>query len=677
MGSRKEFEAGASFETLDEIKTSLLALRLFGRTIDKVSILNFAQDLAESFDLPDDTLSVTSEPLDMAAIKALIEEFGQMDLGGHPLNTSGSVEEFFRSAWDIIMPPRSASGREPTGTPASPTANPIDPLAAAFIAALGPVMDHQRSESDRAEKARTEAMESAHAAHVLVLKKIVDSIGTSGDTDQAKGISTSSLSLSNEKAEEVKRNTWDSTQSAESNFLSFKRDVDTTVFSQTVLPYGTYKAYVRGNVQMHRLVLNLALEFRSQYTNLSTFRVLRIEQATKLRFHPWHGLNEDDISIDMARALFKTQMWEHVNNSPKYVRVLTNTSAPVPVPKHYLNETQYNVCDKSAFNALKTKLNQYPEEREASAVDADADTAYNEFFDVDNRETGSWFFDPDLYDGHVSLTHALIFELERRFPLLKDDRRLHYQEILPKVESTWNNDSDIFAFADALIHTNKSVRDSGGLHNDHDKIYDTVRNTYQKLARNTEMWDAWMNGKPSLWKTRSEKIRDDFMEAMALNPDKPVFEDNAVHWANLHTLLAYKQTFRRVTATHATGAYHNQMDFSKEAFGYSKHDSEVAAKPRPVDPDIKPSALATAALAAAVAAQDSIIGPDSVDAFATGAGGGSFRRPMAKRQQAERADARLGASQPNSYGSPQSKATDRESASSSSNQPLVGSPESH
>ena len=31
------------------------------------------------------------------------------------------------------------------------------------------------------------------------------------------------------------------------------------------------------------------------------------------------------------------------------------------------------------------------------------------------------------------------------------------------------------------------------------------------------------------------------------------------------------------------------MDFSKEAFGYSKHDSELAAKPRPVDPDIKPS----------------------------------------------------------------------------------------
>ena len=87
MGSRKEFEAGASFDTLDEIKTSLLALRLFGRTIDKVSILNFAQDLAESFDLPDDTLSVTSEPLDMAAIKALIEEFGQMDLN-QPANQS-------------------------------------------------------------------------------------------------------------------------------------------------------------------------------------------------------------------------------------------------------------------------------------------------------------------------------------------------------------------------------------------------------------------------------------------------------------------------------------------------------------------------------------------------------------------------------------------------------------
>ena len=111
MSIRRTFEAGASFDSPEEIYSSLLVLLRFGRTADRVSIAKFAQALADSLELPDgfldDFLADLEEPFDAAEIESLIRKFdNQLGEAGLTFEPAGSAEIFFRSAWDIIMPPR-------------------------------------------------------------------------------------------------------------------------------------------------------------------------------------------------------------------------------------------------------------------------------------------------------------------------------------------------------------------------------------------------------------------------------------------------------------------------------------------------------------------------------------------------------------------------------------------
>ena len=144
MSIRRTFEAGASFDSPEEIYSSLLVLLRFGRTADRVSIAKFAQALADSLELPDgfldDFLADLEEPFDAAEIESLIRKFdNQLGEAGLTFEPAETAEIFFRSAWDIIMPPRlDPEVQEPPPEP-EPLPEPppeVQAFAVAFSAAM-------------------------------------------------------------------------------------------------------------------------------------------------------------------------------------------------------------------------------------------------------------------------------------------------------------------------------------------------------------------------------------------------------------------------------------------------------------------------------------------------------------------------------------------------------------